>query len=135
MYLQIALLILVSILILLVIFCIPVILQIWRIAKDLTTTLQILNQSFPVILKNLEEITTNVNDSTAVVNQKIKSFVNTSKRSQLFINDIINNIITFAPLALKLPVFRLIKNVVAVAKGMRVFIEVLLSRQKDQSSK
>ena len=35
MYLEIALLILVSILIVLVIFCIPVILQIWRITKDL----------------------------------------------------------------------------------------------------
>jgi len=55
MYLEIALLILVIILIVLVIFCIPVILQIWRISKDVSVTLQLLNQSFPLIMKNLEE--------------------------------------------------------------------------------
>ena len=60
MYLEIALVILIIILILLVIFCIPILIQIWRTSKDLTMTLQTLNQSLPAILKNLEEITTNI---------------------------------------------------------------------------
>ena len=80
MYLEIALLILVIILIVLMIFCIPILLQIWRISKDLSITLQTLNQSLPLILKNLEEITTNVNSSTAVINQKIQNFANASNR-------------------------------------------------------
>jgi glucosamine 6-phosphate synthetase-like amidotransferase/phosphosugar isomerase protein len=130
MSLEIALLILVIILIVLVIFSIPILLQIWRISKDLTIALQTLNQSFPVILKNLEEITTNVNDSTAVINQKIQNFTNTSNRSSLLINDILNNIQFIAPLALKLPIFRIIGNAVAVAKGMRVFTDVLLNKEK-----
>lgn len=135
MYLEIALLILVIILIVLVIFCIPVILQIWRISKDVSVTLQLLNQSFPLIMKNLEEITTNVNSSTFVINKKIQSFAGASNRTGLLLGDIINNLQYFAPLALKIPIFRIIRNVVAVAKGMRVFVEVLLNKDKDVSLK
>ena len=132
---EIALFILVIILIVLVIFCIQVILQIWRISKNLYITLQTLNQSLPLILKNLEEITTNVNSSSTLINKKIQSFTGASNRSSLLLNDIINNMQYFAPIALKLPIFRIIRNVVAVAKGMRVFVEVLLNKEKDESSK
>jgi hypothetical protein len=135
MYLEIALSILVSILIILVIFCIPIILRIWRIIKDFTIALQTLNQSLPLILKNLEEITTNVNSSTALINKKIQNFAGASNRSSLLMSDILNNIQYFAPIALKLPIFRIIRNVVAVAKGMRVFVEVLLNKEKDESLK
>ena len=130
MNLEIYLLILVIIFILLVIFCIPILLQIWRTSKDLTMTLQTLNQSLPAILKNMEEITTNINNSTAAVNRRIQTFSNTSDRSQLIINDIIDNIQCFVPLALKLPIFQTIKNVVAVVKGIRVFIDVLLNKER-----
>lgn len=135
MYLEMALSVLVSILILLVIFCIPIIIQIWRISKDISITLQNLNQSLPLILKNLEEITTNVNSSTSVINKKIQNFARVSNQSSLLLSDIINNLQYFAPLALKLPVFRIIRNAVAVAKGMRVFVEVLLNKEQDASLK
>ena len=130
MYLEIALVILIIILILLVIFCIPILIQIWRTSKDLTMTLQTLNQSLPAILKNLEEITTNINNSTDAVNRRIQNFSNTADRSQLIINDIIDNIQCFAPIAMKLPILQTIKNVVAVVKGIRVFIEVLLNKER-----
>ena len=130
MYLEIALKILVSVLILLVIFCIPVLLQMWRISKDITMILKTLNQSFPAILKNLEEITTNVNSSTAVINQKIQNFNNASNRSHALVDNIINNIKYLAPIALKLPIFRIIGNVVAIAKGVRVFSDVLFNKEK-----
>jgi hypothetical protein len=132
---EIALLILVIILIALVIFCIPVILQIWRISKNLYITVQTLNQSLPLILKNLEEITTNVNSSSTLINKKIQSFAGASNRSSLLLSDIINNMQYFAPIALKLPIFRIIGYLVAVAKGMRVFVEVLLNKEKEESSK
>ncbi len=130
MSLQTALLILISILIVLVIFYIRTLLQIWRVSKDLEITVQTLNQSLPAILKNLEDITTNVNSSTAVINQKIQNFTNTSNKSNLLLNELINNIQYIAPLALKLPIFRIIGNVVAVAKGIRVFTDVLLNKEK-----
>ena len=130
MNLNIGLLILVIILILLIIFCIPILLQLWRVLKDVRMTLETLNQSLPTILKNMEEITTNVNSSTAALNRRIQNFSNTTGRSQLIISDIIDNIQFFAPIAMKLPIFQTIKNVVAVIKGIRVFINVLLNREK-----
>ena len=130
MDLKIALVILVIILIVFVIFCIPILLQIWRTSKDLTMTLQTLNQSLPTILKNLEEITTNVNSSTVVLNRRIQNSSNTADRSQLILSDIIDNIQCFAPIAMKLPIFQTIRNVAAVVKGIRVFIDVLLKREK-----
>ena len=130
MYLEIGLVILVIILILLVIFCIPILLQIWRILKDVRMTLTTLNQSLPTILRNLEEITTNINNYTAAVNRRIQNFSNTADRSQLIISDIIDNIQCFAPIAMKLPIFQTIKKVAAVIKGIRVFIDVLLNKER-----
>jgi len=130
MYLEIALKILVSVLILLVIFCIPVLLQMLRISKDITMILKTLNQSFPAILKNLEEITANVNSSTAVINRKIQNFNSASNRSYALVEGIIDNIKYLAPIALKLPIFRIIGNVVAIAKGVRVFMDVLFNKEK-----
>ena len=130
MYLEIGLVILVIILILLVIFCIPILLQIWRILKDAKVTLETLNKSLPTILKNLEEITTNVNSSTAILNRRIQNFSNARERSQLIISDIIDNIQCFGPIAMKLPIFQTIKKVAAVIKGIRVFIDVLLNKER-----
>ena len=130
MNLEIYLLILVIIFILLVIFCIPILLQIWRTSKDLTMTLQTLNQSLPTILSNLEEITTSINKSTAAVNRKIQNFSNTVDRSQLIISDIIDNIQCFATIVMKSPIFQTIRNVAAVVKGIRVFIDVFLNKEK-----
>ncbi len=128
--LEIGLLILVIVLILLIIFCIPILLQIWRVSKDLTITLQTMNQSLPVIMKNMEEITANVNDSTLAINKKIQNLSDTTNRSGLVINDVIENIQHFAPLAMKLPVFSSFKNIFAVLKGISVFMDVLLKKQK-----
>ena len=130
MNLEIYLLILVIIFILLVIFCIPILLQIWRTSKDLAMTLQTLDQSLPTILKNMEEITININSSTAALNRRIQNFSNTADRAQLIISDIIDNIQSFTPIAMKLPIFQTIRNVAAVIKGIRVFIDVLLNREK-----
>jgi len=131
MYLEIALLILVVILIVLVIFLIPVLLQIWRITRDLSVTLVNLNQSLPLILNNLEEITTNVNNSTSLIDSKIRHFAGASGKSGLFIGELMNNMHLLAPLALKLPIVRIVSHVLAVAKGMRVFVDVLLKDKKE----
>ena len=130
MYLEIGLVILVIILILLVISYIFILLKILRTSEDITITLQTLNQSLPTILKNLEENTTNINNSTAAVNRRIQNFSNTADRSRLMISDIIDNIQCIAPIAMKLPIFQTIRNVAAVIKGIRVFIDVLLNKEQ-----
>lgn len=130
MDLEIGLLILVVILILLIIFFIPVLLQIWRVSKDLTITLQTINKSLPAILKDMEEITANVNNSTSVINKKIQNFSDTTNRSGSVINDVIDNIQYFAPLAMKLPFLSSFKNIIAILKGISVFMDVLVKKQK-----
>ncbi|MCE5211676.1 MAG: hypothetical protein LLG40_08985 [Deltaproteobacteria bacterium] len=99
-----ALLILVVVLIVFVVLCIPVFLRIWRITKDVKMLLQNINQSLPSILKNIEEITTNVNSSSGLINKKIQDYASIPDR--------------------------IMRNIAAVAKGMHVFAEVLLKKEK-----
>ena len=128
MYLEICLIIFGIAILLLVVFCIPVLTQLWRTTKDVAMTLETLNRSLPLILKNLEEITGNINSSTSAVNQEVQNITGTINRFQLGIKDIVDDIQNITPLAMKSPVFQTIKNVVAVAKGIHVFLDVLLAK-------
>ena len=58
MFLEISVVILSFVFLLIAVLSVPFLLQIWRTAKSMATTLQMLNESLPGILKNLEEITT-----------------------------------------------------------------------------
>lgn len=128
MYLEIVLIILGIALLLLVIFCIPILLQIWRTAKDITITLETLNKSLPLLLKNLEDITTNINNSTSVVNREIQSFSRTADRIHLVVSGIVDDIQSITPLAIKSPLYQKMKNAVAIVKGIRVFADVLMKK-------
>ena len=130
MYLETSLVILIAILILLIISCVPILLQIWRILKDVKVALETFNQSLPAIMKNLEEITANVNASSTLINKKIHDFNNSSNLSQLLTSDIFSNLQYVVPMVMKLPVFRMIRTGMAVAKGLRVFVEVLLNKER-----
>jgi uncharacterized protein YoxC len=129
MYLEICLIIFGIAILVLVIFCIPVLTQLWRATKDVAVTLETLNQNLPMILKNLEEITANINSSTSAVNQEVQNITGTIDRFQLVIKDIVDDIQSITPKVANFPVFQAAKNVVAVAKGIRVFLDVFLAEQ------
>ena len=128
MYLEIGLIILVIALLLLVIFCIPILLQIWRTAKDITTTLGTLNKSLPLLLKNLEDITTNINNFTTIGNQEIQRFSRAADRIHLVVSDIVDDVQSITPLAIKSPLYQKLKNVVAIVKGIRVFVDSFIKK-------
>ena len=128
MYLEIVLVILSIAFLLLMIFCIPILLQIWRTAKDITITLETLNISLPLLLKNMEDITTNINNSTTIVNREIQSFSRTADRIHSVISDIVDDVQSITPWAIKSPMFQKLKNAVAIVKGIRVFADVLMKR-------
>jgi uncharacterized protein YoxC len=128
MYLEICLLVLSIAFLLAVIYCIPIFKQIWRTAKDITVILETLNQNLPTILKNLEEITTNINDTTRAVNREVQDFSSTICRFQSIIRKIADDIEHIAPIAMKLPAFKTLKNIIAVIKGIRAFTEVFLDK-------
>jgi uncharacterized protein YoxC len=129
MDLEICLIILGIAFVLLVIFCIPILMQIWFTSKNITVTLETLNQRLPTILKNLEEITTNINSSTAAVNREIQNVSNTVDRFHLVVDNIVDDIKNIAPMAGKFRFFQMIKNTIAIAKGVRVFMDVFLHKK------
>jgi uncharacterized protein YoxC len=129
MYLEICLLILSIAFLLLVIYCIPIFKQIWRTSKDITVILETLNQNLPTILINLEEITTNISNTTNAVNREVQDFSNTICRFQSVIKVVVDDIQHITPLAIKLPAFQTVKNIIAIIKGVRVFIDVFLAKE------
>ena len=117
-------------LLLLVLLCIPILLKLWRAASDIAITLQTLNQRLPEILKNMEEISANINRSTTAINEQVQNYSVTAQRFNRIMNGIAGGMELLSPLALKAPVFRKFANVVALIKGLGVFWNVLTSRQK-----
>ena len=114
---------------LLIIFCIPILLQIWLTTKNITLTLDTLNRSLPIILNNLEEITTNINNSTTAVDREIQTIFDTVRRFHSAINGIFGDVQSLVPKAANFPLFRMIKNVTAIIKGVRVFLNVFLNKR------
>ncbi len=129
MYLEIFLIIFGIAILVLVIFCIPVLMQLWRTTKDVAVTLETLNQSLPSILKNLEDITGNISAATSAVNQEVQNITVTIDRFQSVMKSIVDDIQSIAPAAMKLPVVQTVKNIAAIAKGIRAFLDVLLAKR------
>lgn len=105
---------------------IPFLLQNWRTAKGITTTLQMLNESLPGILKNLEEITTNINKATHTVNEQIEGLSLVARRIQGLMSivlDVENMLLT----GVRLPVFKTLRNALAVATGVKTFMKEFFS--------
>jgi hypothetical protein len=109
---------------------IPCILQVWRTAKGLTLTLQILNENLPVIMKNLEEITTGVNRTTAVVHRQFEelSLVMKKMKGLLVLLVGVEEIIRRG---VQLPYAPALRTCFAVSKGVRAFLGHLLGERRE----
>ena len=113
---------------LLVGFAIPCILQIRRTAKDMTLSLRAINENLPVILKNLEETTTRVNRTTLTVQGQFADL-------SLMIKKLSGVLFLFLGLEeiirrrLRLPFAPSLGTLLAVSKGILVFMSHLLSER------
>ena len=112
-------------------FSIPFLLQIWRTTKGVTETLQMLNESLPGILRNLEEITANINKATRAVNEQIDGFSVVTKRIQGVLG-VVTDIENLLRAGIGLPVFKTLRNAIALVTGVKVFLKVLLSSRESQ---
>lgn len=128
MNLEICLIVLGIAILLLATLSIPILLGLWRTIKDITMTLETLNSSLPSILKNLEEITVNINSSTNAINREVQNISGTVSRFQLAMTDIVDDIQNIAPVVMNSPGYRSIKNAFAVYKGVRAFLNVILTK-------
>ena len=115
---------------LLVLFCIPVLLKLRQAVNDINITLQTLNERLPLILKNMEEISTNINQATTAVNAQVRSYALTSSRINFMMNEAVTKIEMMAPLALYSPLVQKISSVIPVLKGVSAFFRVLSGKEK-----
>lgn len=129
MYLEIGLMIFGIALLLLVLFCIPILLKLWRAASDVAISLEALNQRLPLILKNMEEISTNMNNSIAAINEEVQKYKDASARFHTVMDNVVSGIEFLSPCAIRLPIFRKMTDAIAMIKGVRVFINVLTGKQ------
>jgi len=111
---------------LMVIFIIPSILQIRRVAKSLSETLETLNRSLPDILKNIEEITFNVRQASNTVQVQVEGLALVAGRIQSIMG-VILNLEELLRGKMKLPVFQVLGNFMAFKRGLMTFLSVYRS--------
>ena len=130
MNLEIGLILLGVALLLLVAFCIPILLKLWRAASDVTVTLQALNDRLPAILKNMEEISANINASTTAINNEVQNYSAMAERFHVVMKEVVGGMEMITPLILRSSLFQKITALIPVMKGVRVFLDVLTGKQK-----
>jgi uncharacterized protein YoxC len=126
MFLEISVAILSIVFLLIAVLSVPFLLQIWRTAKGITETLHMLNESLPGILKNLEEITTNINKATHMVNEQIEGLSLVARRIQGLMS-IVLDVENILHAGVRLPIFKTLRNALAVATGVKAFMKVFFS--------
>jgi len=101
--------------------CVPFLIQILRTAREMAMTLQLLNQRLPLIMKNLEEITTNINRTSITVHRQVAEISLTLNRIQgiigffLGLEEVLRRRMSF-------PLARTLRTSMAVGRGVRVFL-------------
>jgi len=109
-------------------FFIPVLLQIRRTSKSMAETLQHLNQGLPLILKNLEEITTNINRTATTIHHQVEELSVTLGKIQGIVSLLIG-LEEIVRRRIRLSFAQTLKTSLAVARGIRVFIDCLLGKR------
>jgi uncharacterized protein YoxC len=107
---------------------IPFLLQIRTTAKDMATTLQVLNQNLPAIMKNLEEITTNINRTTTTVHRQVEDFSVIVGKIQGTLG-LLAGVEEILRRNVRMTMVQKTRTALAVVKGIRVFLDHLLSKR------
>ena len=104
--------------------CVPILLQILRAAKEMSLTLKVINQRLPLIMKNLEEISTNISQASTTVHRQVAEISLILNRIQ-GIFGVIFGLEEQLRRRMSFPFARTLRTCMAVAKGTRVFIDRL----------
>jgi hypothetical protein len=114
---------------LLVGFSIPLFLQMWRATKNMATALESLNKGLPGILKNLEEITSNISRATSLLEKEMESLslLGNKIRAIMAMGENVERILH---LGVKRPVWEALRNARGLLKGVRAFFDVLQAKQE-----
>jgi len=112
-------------------FFIPLLIQIRQTAKSLDETLQQLNQGLPPIIKNVEEITTNINPTTTTVHRQVTELSLTLRRIQGIVG-VFLGLEEVLRRRMSSPFSRTFRTSMAVARGVRVFVDYLAGRYPEE---
>lgn len=118
-------------LLLIVVFAVPFLLQLWRSAKNAAVTLEIINQRLPSILANLEEITLNVRKTTTVVNSRVEEVSAAIQKVQGVVS-LAAGVRPLFPDRLRMPLGFINKlgTIMALFRGINAFLSVLRTGEK-----
>lgn len=111
--------------VLLIGFSIPLLIQVLRTAREMAVTFRLLNQRLPLIMTNLEEITTNIKRTSTTVHLQVEEMSLTLRRIQgviglfLGVEEVIRS-------RMGLSLSRTLRTSMAVSKGIRVFVDSLI---------
>jgi hypothetical protein len=95
----------------------------------MSLTLQLLNQNLPGILRNVEEITANANRTTMIVARDVEELSLTIRKLQGTLGLLVG-IEEIVRRNLNLAIVHKVKTSMAVAKGIRVFLDHLLRKYR-----
>jgi hypothetical protein len=106
-------------------FSIPLLLQIWRTAKSLAVTLELLNEGLPAIMKNLGVIATNLSQTTTIVQRQALEISLTLRKIQGVISLLVG-LEEILRSRIRLPFVGTLRSSAAVIRGVRAFLNILL---------
>ena len=129
MYVEISLLCLSLAVLLIVAFTVPLLWQIRRVVQGLAVTQEMLQKILPAILQNLDEAVGTVKRTAYTVNDQVEVVAGAMKRIQDVVG-VLMELESVARLGLRLPFFRVLRNAGAVARGVKVFLNVYTSRPR-----
>ena len=129
MYLEIGFMLIGAVLFILVLFTIPILIKVWRVVNQVTVTLEALNERLPGILRNMEETSANINQSTASINYEVQKYTATAERLHHVVSSVVRGMEWLSPLSVRSPFLRKVSGVAAVVKGVRTFIQVLADKK------
>ncbi len=107
-------------------FAIPCMLQIRRVAKELTQTIEVINQGLPGIVQNLEQMSGHLNRQVQEVSLTIRKIQGTLGLL-VGLEEILRR-------STPLPLIRILNLSMAVAKGVRVFTAHLLAERPEKAA-
>jgi hypothetical protein len=128
---SIAIIVIVILLLILCAFVIPCLMQLRKTIHNVNITIETLNQHLPAILKNTEDITTNVNSIASHVNKQVEGVIIPILRLKTLLLNLALGV--ESALHLNINKFHFIKaaqNLPAMLKGLQVFIQTLRSKAK-----
>jgi uncharacterized protein YoxC len=131
MNVEIFLYILLGFLLLIAVFVVPLLYQLWRTVEQFNVTLRTLNQRLPSILTNLEEITGNLNEATRNVNAHITELSSVLQRAYAFFNAV-RGVEQVVRSKMRFSLLCLVKNALPLYKGAQAFLKGLNVSSKDQ---